>query len=76
MAIKKDNTRLQITFSKKQVEWLQKTSKKTGMQISKLIRWLISNNISKLVSYIPEKEMKELIKIAKTPWIEDEENYY
>lgn len=74
--IKKDNQRLQITFSKKQVQWLEKASKKTKMSISKLIRWLISNNISKLVSYIPEKDMKELIKIAKTPWIEDEENYY
>ena len=69
--IKNDNVRLQITFSKKQAQWLEKTSKKLGIEKSKLVRWLISKNIGNLLSTFETKDLQDLIKIAKTPWIID-----
>ena len=75
--IKKSNTRVIITLSKKQAEWLKKTSKKLNMSVSKLIKWLIDKNITRILNEtIKGQELEELIKIAKTPWIrfnEDDE---
>lgn len=73
--VKKDNTRVIITLSKKQAEWLKKTAKKTNMSVSKLIKWLMDKNIARLASWLTEEEFKTLRKIAKTPWIKlDEED--
>ena len=73
--IKKENTRVIITLSKKQADWLKKTAKKTNMSVSKLIKWLMDKNIAKLASWLTEEEFKTLRKIAQTPWIRfDEED--
>lgn len=71
--IKDSNIRQSITFTKKQWEWIVKTSKELKMTPSKLIRFLISKNLGSLLNYIPEEEIQYLIKIAKTPWINDED---
>lgn len=75
--IKKNNTRVIITLTKKQADWLKKTAKKLDMSVSKLIKWLIDKNITKIINEtIKGQELEELIKIAKTPWIrfnEDDE---
>lgn len=75
----KDKHRLNITFTKNQVQWLEKLSKKTGASISKLVRFLINKDLTKLVDLVilkrtPTEDLMELIKIAKTPWIDDEED--
>lgn len=74
--IKDSNVRIPITFSKKQSKWLNDTAKKLKMNKSQLVRWLISNNIHKLLNYIPEEDLEEIYKIVKTPWIEDNYERY
>lgn len=69
MAVKKGNTRIIITVSEKQADWLRKTASKTNMSVSKLIKWLMDKNIARLASWMTDEEFKTLRKIAKTPWI-------
>lgn len=73
--IKEDNTRIIITLSKKQAKWLKDTAKKTHMSVSKLCKWLMDKNISRIAQMMTEEELKTMIKIARTPWIKmyDEE---
>lgn len=75
MAVKNTNTRVIITLSKKQNEWLEKTGKRLKLSKSKLIKWLMDKNITRISTFLTEEDMKKLIIIAKTPWInlEDEE---
>lgn len=62
-------------MSKKQATWLKKTAKKTNMSVSKLCKWLMDKNIAKICSFLTEEEFKELIRIARTPWIRlDDDN--
>ena len=56
-------------MSKEQADWLEKTAKKMHMSKSKLCKWLMDKNIAKLGSFLTEQEWKELVKIARTPWI-------
>lgn len=70
MAVKTTNIRRMITLSKKQDKWLSTTAKKLNMTYSKFIKFLIDKNISNLISKLPKKELDEIIKIAKTPWLD------
>lgn len=67
--VKKDNTRIIITFSKAQANWLKTGAKKLNISVSKFVKWLIDKNISRILSNMNEKDYKEIIKIAKMPWI-------
>lgn len=68
--VKNTNKRIMITFSKSQAHWLENTSKKLKMTISKFVKFLIDKNISHLISKLPKEELDQLIKIAKTPWLD------
>lgn len=72
--IKKGNQRFSITMSNEQVKWLDKCAKTMKCSRSKAIRWLISKNAVSLAaqSIMSEDELQELIRIAKTPWVDDE----
>lgn len=74
MAVKDTNTRMIITISKKQNEWLEKTAKKLKISKSKLIKWLMDKNIARIATFMTEEDMKKLIIIAKTPWINLDDN--
>lgn len=67
--IKNTNIRRMITLSKKQDKWLSTNAKKLNMSYSNFIKFLIDKNISHLISKLPKKELDEIIKIAKTPWL-------
>lgn len=74
----KDKHRINITFTKAQVEWLTQLSKKTGASISKLVRFLINKDLTKLVDLVvlkkvPNEDLLELVRIAKTPWLDDDD---
>lgn len=68
--IKNTNIRRIITLSKKQDKWLSTTAKKLNMSYSKFIKFLIDKNISHLIAKLPKKELDQIIKIAKTPWLD------
>lgn len=70
MAVKKGNVRLSVTFSKQQAEWIKKNSKKLGMTTSRFIKFLMDKNIGKFISVLPQEQLDWLIKIAKTPWLD------
>ena len=67
--VKKDNERLMITLSKKQVDWLRKSAKKLGMTTSKFVKWLIDKNLARFANELTSEELDRLIKIIRTPWI-------
>lgn len=46
--IKENNTRITITVSKKQFDWLKKFTKKHNITISKYIVWLLSKKANEL----------------------------
>lgn len=73
--IKKSNTRVIITLSKKQLEWIDETRKQLEMTRSKLIKWLMNKNLSHIISALPSQQIEYIYKIAKTNWVnlEDEE---
>lgn len=63
--VKKTNTRLTITISKKQYKWLDELCKEKGMKMSKLIAWLLwqkSNDVehTKRLLEEPKKELEEI----------------
>ncbi len=69
--IKKENTRIIFTLSHKQAKWLKDGAKKLNISVSQFIKWLIDKNISRIISReFDEKQYKDLIKIAKMPWID------
>lgn len=75
----KDKTRITISLTKSQHQWLEKLSKKTNASISRLIRFLINKDLTKLVDLLVLKGVKtedllDLVRIAKTPWIDDDED--
>ena len=68
--IRPENERITITLSRKQIRWIEKTAKDLGMTKSKLIKWLLDKNISKILNAMYEaEEIDKIRKIAKTPWI-------
>lgn len=70
MAVNKFHHRVSINFTKRQYEWLKKLAKKNNFSISKLVTWLISRTIA---NYIPEEDLKEIMRILKTEWIKKPE---
>ena len=75
--IKDSNERIILTLTKKQVSWLKEQSKKLDMTTSQFVKWLIDKNIGKLISRLPERELQELIKLAKVKWLDfDDRDYY
>lgn len=73
MAVKKDNIRRSVTFTKKQADFLEKAAKRLGISFSKYIRIMLNTNFSKLASFMTPEQLEEYIAIAKTPWLFDEE---
>lgn len=79
MAVGKDKQRLSITFTKNQVKWLTKLSKKSGASISRLVRFLINKDLTRVIEIIERKnipmdDLLELYRIAQTPWLDDDDN--
>lgn len=68
--VKKENQRVIITLTKKQVCWLKNGAKKLNISVSKFVKWLISKNISQLLAQWDPKKLDEMIKIAKLPWVD------
>lgn len=75
--IKKENTRIIITMTKNQADWLKKTAKRCNTSVSKLIKWLIDKNVARIQDFLSEEDWKRLQKIVHTPWINinDEDLY-
>lgn len=76
--VSKNNKRVWITLSKRQANWLETNAKKLNISVSKLIKFLIDKNAAKMIEIlrlkgISIKDLEELIRIAKTPWIDEGE---
>ena len=68
--IKKGNERLTITLTKKQVKWLRQNAKRLNMPVSQFIKWMLDRNLATLLrNQYDDYELKEIIRIASTPWI-------
>lgn len=69
----KNQTRIIVTISKKQDEFLTKSAKKLQISKSKFIRQLLRTNIGSIFNraQMSEEELKTIIEIAKTPWLDD-----
>lgn len=74
--VKEKNTRMMVTFSKAQAEWIRTSAKKLGMTTSRFIKFLIDKNIGKFMSMMPSDKLDELIRIAKTPWLDFDNDYF
>lgn len=74
--VKKGMVRFSITMTSEQEKWLSKCAQTMHCSKSKAIVWLISKNAINLVAkqLVGDLEMKEIIRILKTPWIEDKED--
>lgn len=78
---KKGNVELRITISEAQDKWLRKFCKTHGTTPSKWISFLLVKKTEELAAYLrwekhPEQtneELEEMIRIAKTPWIDEDE---
>lgn len=71
--IGKNQTRIIITISKKQDNFLTNSAKALGISKSKFIRQLLRTNIGSIFNraQMSEEELKTIIEIAKTPWLDD-----
>lgn len=74
MAVKATNERMMITLSKQQAKWIRTNAKKLGMTTSRFIKFLMDKNIGKFMSLLPQEQLDEIIRIAKTPWIDLDED--
>lgn len=68
--VREDNERLIITLTKKQVAWIRDNAKRLKTTPSKFVKWLIDKNIGHLINRLPEKDLEELIRIAKVKWLD------
>lgn len=75
MAVKETNERMMVTFSKKQAQWIRDNAKRLGMTTSRFIKFLIDKNIGKFMAMLPSEKLDELIRIAKTPWLDFDDEY-
>lgn len=77
--VKKWNERITITLPKNQMKWLRKTAKSRHKTVSDYIKEILSSQrffyepIFDPVDNMTEEELKEVIRIAKTPWLDDED---
>lgn len=74
--VKDKNTRLMVTFSKAQAEWIRTNAKKLGMTTSRFIKFLIDKNIGKFLSVLPAEKFDEIVRICKTPWLDFDNEYF
>lgn len=68
--VKEKNERITITLTKKQVAWIREQAKRMDITPSKFIKWLMDKNIGHLINRLPERDLDELIRIAKVKWID------
>lgn len=72
--ISKDNVNIKITISKRQLKWLNEASKRIHLTKSKLIKWMLAKNIANLLNKFSDEDINYLTKIAKTPWLEEDDD--
>lgn len=68
--VKETNERIIITLSKKQVAFIRDNAKRLKITPSRFVKWLIDKNLSHIINRLPEKELQELIRIAKIRWVD------
>lgn len=68
--VKKGNIRVSVTFSETQAKWIRDNAKKLGMSTSRFIKFLIDKNMGKFLQMLPSDKLDEIIRIAKTPWLD------
>jgi len=71
--INPNNETIKITLSKKQINWLNEVCEKLQITKSKFIKFVLSKNLGNLLSRYSEEDIQWMIKIAKTPWLEEED---
>jgi len=73
--IKDNMLRIQLTITKKQHEWLEKTCEKAGISKSRYISWMLAKSAEEMLKILnlnthlgnfTDDEIKEII---KTDWI-------
>lgn len=74
MAVKSTNERIWITLSKKQVEFIRENAKRLDMTPSRFVKWLLDKNIAHIINRLPERDIEELIKIARVKWVDFDED--
>lgn len=68
--VKDGNERIIITLTKKQVAFIRTNAKRLKITPSRFVKWLIDKNLSHIINRLPERELQELIRIAKIRWID------
>lgn len=68
--VKDGNERIIITLTSKQVKWIRDSAERLKTTPSKFIKWLIDKNVGHLINRLPERDLEWLIKIAKTKWLD------
>lgn len=71
--VKEGNERIIITLTKKQVSFIRTNAAKLKITPSRFVKWLIDKNLSHIINRLPEKEIEELIRIAKIRWVDFDE---
>lgn len=71
MAVSKKNCRLTITISKKQLKWIREMSKKCDISVSNFVKFILARNIAKIAQELTQEEREYLIRIARTPWLDE-----
>lgn len=68
--VKKNNERIIITLTKKQVAFIRQNAKRLDITPSRFVKWLIDKNVSHILNRLPEQDLEELIRIAKVNWVD------
>lgn len=72
--VKDKNERITITLTKKQVSWIRTQASKMDITPSRFIKWLLDKNIAKFINRLPERDLQELIRLAKVQWVDFDED--
>lgn len=68
--IKDTNERITITLTRKQITWIRAQAERMGTTPSKFIKWLMDKNLAHLINRLPERDLKEIIRLAKVQWLD------
>jgi len=71
--VKKRNARITITLTKKQVEWITKSSKRLDMSKSDFVKFIIQTNSARAIQLLQREydlTDDDIIEIIKTPWVD------
>lgn len=63
--VNKNNTRMQVTMTKKLAEWIKTKSAELGMQPSAFINWLIRKNIAMIITRERPTDHKIIKELSK-----------